>query len=270
MSWLPRGFSPVAHCPMQACALNVAGCEIVVTVAAPPTGDVVAAIDASRADIAQLIVRRLHEVVAVDEDIIGSRDVAAASAAKSPPPGQEPAVSDVVPPPPVRRPPPVRSIVAGCSVPPPPPGAPALTEVPPPAPAKAAPTQRPWTAAEARGTTPRDILPARTVACAAGAANRELDMRTRLAKAEEYGRAARLMMTGDTAQRWPSPLPATTPALKNRVWVVLEGPAGIYDRWDSVITAGGNVTGTGVQGFASLTEARAYAAAAGYTDLARH
>ena len=136
VSWLPRGFSPVAHCPMQACALNVAGCEIVVTVAAPPTGDagdVVAAIDASRADIAQLIVRRLREVAAVDEwDIIDSRDVAAASAAKSPPPGQEPAVSDVVPPPPVRRPPPVRSIVAGCSVPPPPPGAPALTEVPPP------------------------------------------------------------------------------------------------------------------------------------------
>ena len=267
---------------MQACSINVADCEIVVTVAASAAGgrqaDVVAAISASRADFAQLIVGWLRAMATVDDwDVVDSpRLPQTAAAAKAPPPqpGPEPAVSDVVPPPPAHR------IVAGCLVPTPPPGEPAFTEVPPPPPpapspipVKAAPTPRPWTAAEAWGATPRDVLPARTIAGLVETvpATRELDMRTRLAKAEEYGRAARLLLAGNTLPGfcWPSPLPATTPALKNRIWVVLAGPAGFYDRWDSVIAAGGNVPGSGVHGFASLTEARAYAAAAGCTDLAR-
>ena len=42
---------------------------------------------------------------------------------------------------------------------------------------------------------------------------------------------------------------------------------GFYDRWASVEAAGGDDAASVVHGFASMTEAKAYAGAAGVADL---
>jgi hypothetical protein len=250
---------------MQACLLNIAGCAIAITVDdSERQADVLAAVAASTSEIASIIVQRLRLQTPVEEwDLVDEPSVR--PSAKPPPP----------------LPPAGSRAVAGNSVPPPPPGpAPETTDVPPPPPprslAKTRAAQRPLTAAEFWGGAPRDALPSRpiagvplTPAAAAGAPGRELDMQMRFAKATEYGAAAGALLAGVVDQRWPSPLAATTPPLRNRVWVVLTVAPGIYERWDAVVASGGNVPGTGVQGFASLLEARAYAVAAGHPELAR-